>query len=77
MFTVMGAMKWAIGLWIGVTVAVVAGSVLLGARLFTSVLLFVICAIPVGIIPVIAAGASPPTIAELLHKVGTDKKARY
>ena len=75
MFTATRAMKWAIGLWIGVTVAVVAGSVLVDARLSTSVLLFVICAIPLGIIPVIAAGASPPTIAELLYKV--DKKARY
>jgi hypothetical protein len=76
MFTRMGAMKWTIGLWIGVTVAVVADSVLLDARLSTSVLLFVICAIPLGIIPVIAAGASPPAIAELLYKVGMDKKTR-
>ncbi|HUK32447.1 MAG TPA: hypothetical protein VLV86_00970, partial [Vicinamibacterales bacterium] len=68
--------KWAIGLWLGVTLAVVACSVVLDARLSTSVLLFVVCAIPVGIIPVIAAGASPPTIAELLDKVGTDKRAR-
>jgi len=75
MFASRGA-NWAIGLWIGVTLAVVAGSVLLDARLSTSVLLFVICASPLGIIPVIAAGASPPTVAELLNKVGTDENVR-
>jgi hypothetical protein len=63
------------GSWLGVVAVIVAISVALGARLSTSALLVVICAVPVGVALVIGFGPPPPTVAELLYSADSKKDA--
>ena len=57
------------GVWLAALALTVGGSVAMDARLSTSALLLVLGLAPAGIILLMALGAPPPTVAEVLHAV--------
>lgn len=61
--------KTLVGGWFAVVAVIVAWSVAKGAALSTSGLLLVMGAVPVIIMTLIRAGASSPTVAEILRSV--------
>jgi hypothetical protein len=64
------------GAWVAAMATIVAYSVAVGARLSTSALLLVICAVPMGVALLIGFGAPSPTVAELLYVVDTKKEGQ-
>ena len=65
------------GVWSAVMAMVVAWSVAVGASLSTSALLLVICVAPMAFVRLIGFGAPPPpTVAEVLYAVNTQKEGR-
>ncbi len=60
---------WLLGGWFAAVAVIIALSVAMDARLSTSALLFVIAVGPVAVMVLIGAGASAPTVAEILHSV--------
>jgi hypothetical protein len=71
-----GPLRLIAGGWFAALAGVVACSVMIGARLSTSVLLFLVCVAPMGVVFLIGLGAAPPTVAELLYAVDTQKQFR-
>jgi hypothetical protein len=67
-----------VGLWFA-AVAVIIGSVVamgVNVGVSTTALLLTVSLVPPGIMLVLWRGASPPTVAEILHSVNTPKEGR-
>ena len=60
---------WLVGVWFVALAVVIACSVAAGAGLSTSALVLALGVAPVGVMLLIGFGASPPTVAEILHSV--------
>jgi hypothetical protein len=58
------------------SIAVVAASVASGARLSTSVCLFILGMCPIAVQAVLANNAAPPTVAEILYRARTTERGR-
>jgi hypothetical protein len=65
---------WLIGAWIALLAVIVTISVAMGASLSTTSLLFALGVAPGAVMAMLRAGASSPTVAEILHTV--DSKDR-
>jgi hypothetical protein len=76
MLNTTGRMRLIAGGCFAALAGVVACSVMMGARLSTSALLLLLCVAPMGVVLLIGLGAAPPTVAELLHAVDTQKPHR-
>jgi len=66
-----GLRSFIVGGWIVSLAAIVAISVSMDANVSTTALLFALGVAPALVMGLIAAGASPPTVAEILHAVET------
>ena len=64
------------GVWFTAAASIVGYSVAAGASVTSSVLLFALCAAPLGVAALIGLGAPSPTVAELLYAVNTQKEGR-
>ena len=60
---------WLIGGWIAIIAVIVTVSVAMGANLSTTSLLLALGVAPAAVMAVLKAGASSPTVAEILHAV--------
>jgi len=63
--------SWLIGGWLATVALIIASSVLSGASLSTSVLLFAIGVAPAVIMVILGGNGPSPTVAEILHSVET------
>jgi hypothetical protein len=63
-------------LWFAAVAVIVASSVAVGANLSTSALLLLGGIVPAGVALLIGFGAPPPTVAEVLYAVTTQKDGR-
>lgn len=61
------------GVWLAALVAILAGSVAMDARLSTSALLLVMGVAPAVVMLMIGASVPPPTVAEVLYSVHSQK----
>jgi hypothetical protein len=68
--------KWLLGAWFAAVAAIVASSVRMDARLFTTALLLVVGVAPAIIMFLIQASAAPPTVAEILYAAVNAKDDR-
>lgn len=68
---------WLTGaVWLAAVAIIITLSVAVGASLFSTALLIVLCAAPLGVALIIGLGAPSPTVAQLLHAVNTPKEGR-
>jgi hypothetical protein len=67
---------WLIVGWLLVLSALVAASVADGARISTSLLLFVLGISPIVVMGFVANNAAPPTVAEILYRAQTRDRER-
>jgi hypothetical protein len=63
--------SWLVGGWVTALAAIVAISLAMDANASTTALLLGLGVAPALVMGLIAAGASPPTVAEVLHAVET------
>lgn len=62
------AIRWVSGVWCVVALAVVAWSVLAGARPVSTLVLLTVCAAPIVLVwTLVGFGAEPRTAAQVLH----------
>lgn len=64
------------GVWFAAVAVIVACSVVMDARLSTTALLVVLCAVPMAVALLLGLGAPSPTVAELLYAVHKRKDGR-
>jgi hypothetical protein len=55
------------GFWLALVFAIVAASVVMGARLSTSAFLLAMCTAPMGVVVMMRLGGRPQTVAEVLY----------
>ena len=67
---------WLIVGWLLVLSALVTASVAGGARISTSLLLFVLGISPIVVMGFVANNAAPPTVAEILYRAQTRDRER-
>jgi hypothetical protein len=68
MVPVTSGLRWAIGLWSALAIAMVAWSIVAGVRPVSTAVLFVICAAPLGVVATLVGfRAEPRTAAQVLH----------
>lgn len=68
MVHVTSGIRWAIGVWSALAIAMVGWSLVAGVRPISTAILFVVCAIPLGVVATLVAfRAEPRTAAQVLH----------
>jgi hypothetical protein len=67
---------WLVGTSLLFAAALVTASVASGARLSTSVCLFILGICPVAVMALLANNAAPPTVAEILYRAKTKERGR-
>lgn len=67
---------WLVGGWLLVLSALVGASVADGARISTSLLVFVLGISPLVVMGFVTSNAAPPTVAEILYRAQTRDRER-
>ena len=67
---------WLVVGWLLVLSGVLAASVAIGAKISTSMFLFVLGFSPLVVMRFVANNAAPPTVAEILYRVQTRDRER-